>query len=104
MTSPMSLEIACGADSTTVVVAGDVDMGSKALFEEAMDHLGPEVGKLVVDLSGVTFIDSTGLSMLVRLHRACIANGGSLVVADPSEPVRRLFEISKVDEVLTIAG
>jgi anti-anti-sigma factor len=100
----MSLEIACGADSTTVVVVGDVDMASTDLFEEAMDRLGSELRKLVVDLGGVTFIDSTGLSMLVRLHRACVANGGSLVVVAPSEPARRLFEISKVDEVLTIVG
>lgn len=102
MATPVSLEIVSGADSVTVVVVGDVDMASKDLFEEAVTQLSVEARNLVVDLRGVTFIDAMGLNMLVQIHQICAANGGTLIVSASSEPVRRLLEITKLHEVLTI--
>jgi len=45
-----------------------------------------------------------GLGMLVRIHHTCHDNGGTLVVASPSDHVRRLFELTDMDRVLTIVG
>jgi anti-anti-sigma factor len=98
----MSLEFVSEAETITVRVAGDVDLASGGLLEEAMAQLGDEPRSLVVDLRGVSFIDSTGIRMLLRVHHACEANGGSLVVAAPSKAVRQLFDLAKVHEVITI--
>ena len=104
MATPMSLEIISGADSVTVLVTGEVDMGSKELLEEAMSELGGQPQNLMVDLRGVTFIDSMGLAMLLRIHRLCEANGGSLALAAPSDNVRKLLRLSQLDSVLTVLG
>lgn len=104
MATPMSLEIVSGADSITVLVIGDVDMASKDLLEKAMSQLGGEPRNLVIDLRSVTFIDSMGLGMLLRVHHTCHDNGGSLVVASPSDQVRRLLKLTEMDQVLTIVG
>ncbi len=42
--------------------------------------------------------------MLLRVHHTCQDNGGSLVVASPSDQVRQLLKITELDEVLTIIG
>lgn len=104
MATPMSLEIVSGGDSVTVHVTGEVDLASKHLLEEALANLGVEPRNLMVDLRGVTFIDSMGLAMLLRIDRLCTANGGSLALAAPSENVRKLLKMAQLDEVLTILG
>jgi anti-anti-sigma factor len=104
MARPMSLEIVSGADSITVFVVGEVDLASEGLLEEAVSLLGDEPVKLIVDLCGVTFLDSMGLNMLVRVHAICARNGGSLIVASPSDHVRQLLKLSRVDEVVQVMG
>jgi anti-sigma B factor antagonist len=62
-------------------------------------------GKSVeVDLSGVTFIDSTGLNTLIGALSACESNGGALALsATLPDQVRRVLEITGVDTLLPIA-
>ena len=104
MATPMSLEIVSGDDSVTMLVTGEVDLASKDLLEEALTNLGVEPRNLMVDLRGVTFIDSMGLTMLLRIDRLCTANGGSLALAAPSENVKKLLRMAQLDKVLTILG
>lgn len=77
-------------------------MASKGELEDALAQLGVYNRNLEVDLRGVTFMDSTGLNMLVRLHDQTTRNGVALTLVAPPEHVRRLFEIAGVDGVLTI--
>ena len=48
----------------------------------------------MLDLASVTFIDSSGLRVLIDAHRRAEADGRVLVIVHPSPPVSRLFEIS----------
>jgi anti-anti-sigma factor len=89
--------------TTRVVVAGELDgAGAVSLIEELRQVTADLVGDLVVDVGLLTFIDSTGLSMLVSLDKKVRASGHSLTVADPTPMARRLFEITALDQVLTI--
>ena len=63
---------------------------------------GVEPRNLVIDLRGVTFLDSTGLNMLVGFHYKCERNGGSLKVMAPPPEVVRLFEITGLDQILSV--
>jgi anti-sigma B factor antagonist len=58
--------------------------------------------RVVLDFSKIAFIDSAGLSVLVAGHKRLGQHDGSLVIASPSAPVRRLFDIAGLDRVLTI--
>ena len=58
-------------------------------------------GTLVVDLADASFIDSSGLSVLIRAHQV-LGPGGSLVVRSPTAQARRLFHMAGIEQLLTI--
>ncbi|WP_411070450.1 STAS domain-containing protein [Streptomyces sp. cmx-4-25] len=84
----------------TVVGVLDHDT-SGTLFEQATASLG--AGRhLVLDLSRVTFCDSSGLNTLLRLHRHGRADGAALTLVAVPAQLRRLLRITGTDTVLTL--
>ncbi len=79
-------------DPTAVIADGQIDSCTAPMLDEVLADL-PIDGAVSVDLSKVTFVDSSGLRVLVRAHRRHHAGGG-LVVVSPSEPVSRLLDIT----------
>lgn len=59
---------------------------------------------LALDMSAVTFIDSTALAELVRLMKRARDVGGELILFDVSDPVRVILELTRLDEVLSIGS
>lgn len=57
---------------------------------------------LVVDLSGVTFIDSSGVAVLIRALQNIQEYGGKLSLRGMNEKVRPIFEIARLDQVFVI--
>ncbi|MDQ7908143.1 STAS domain-containing protein [Phytohabitans sp. ZYX-F-186] len=88
-----------------LVVVGEVDVISAGQFREylggALD-IGPAA--LTVDLAGVTFLDSSGLSALVYAHHRARDERVPFVVADPQPQVRRLLDVTGLLTVLTEQG
>lgn len=58
---------------------------------------------MVIDLSGVKYCDSSGLSAILVANRMCNNQGGSFVLTGLEEPVRKLIAISQLDSILNIA-
>jgi anti-sigma B factor antagonist len=58
--------------------------------------------RLVVDLSGVTYIDSAGLAALIEAMQKVEGYGGKFLLAGLQETVRSIFEISRLDQVFQI--
>jgi anti-sigma B factor antagonist len=79
--------------------AGEVDLSNAAALEGRLCGL-IERGNLVVDLSQVTFIDSTALSALIVAYRRGQVLGHTLRLAGASGPVLRVLEITQLDVVL----
>jgi anti-sigma B factor antagonist len=79
-------------------LVGEIDANTAGRLTQAFD--GP--GDLVLDLSGVEFVDSSGLRVLIELHQNRSQAGGSLVLRTPSPAVRRLLEVSGVADYLTV--
>lgn len=82
-----------------IVATGEIDAHTSPSLTAAIDAAGPDVR---LDLSGVEFVDSSGLRVLIDAHRRLVAAGGGLRLVALSEPVRRLLEISGVTEYLGI--
>lgn len=57
---------------------------------------------LVIDLEGVNFIDSTALSTMVRGLKICREKGGSLRICTLQQPVRVIFELTRLDKAFEI--
>jgi anti-sigma B factor antagonist len=87
-----------------VSVRGEVDLASahrlNALIAEAMAQPREVNTCVVVDLSGVEFIDTTGLEVLLQDWKAFREYSGDLHLAVSEGPVKRLLEISALDETL----
>jgi anti-anti-sigma factor len=89
--------------TTRVVVAGEIDGDSAVTLSEQLRQVIPElVGDLIIDIGLLTFIDSTGLSLLVSLSKGVRGAGHALTVADPTPMARRLFQITGLDQVLAV--
>ena len=98
MTQPDDL-LVISSDGGRLTVSGEIDAHTAPSLAAAIDAAGPDV---TIDLSGVEFIDSSGLRVLIDAHQRLADDGGGLTIAAPSEAVTRLFEISGVDDYLTI--
>jgi len=89
--------------SATVAVTGEVDLSTADEVARAgLAALAEGARVLIVDLGGVTFLDSTGLSALVTINNQARKDGAALVVARPSARVRELFRITGLDAAFTL--
>ncbi len=80
---------------------GELDMSGAAGIQQAVaDALGDGHLLVLLDLSGVTFVDSTGLSALVSVHLSAEQAGSYLAVVSPRESVRRVMRLLGVEDVL----
>lgn len=60
--------------------------------------------KLVIDLSGLHFMDSSGLGVLVTVLRSVSKQGGDIKIAAPSAEIQALFSLTRLDKVFDIVG
>ncbi len=101
------MELALSSSScqerTIVHVAGEIDVYTAPVLRRYLDeqiHQG--VVDLVVDLGQVTFLDSTGLGVLVGRLRFMRQHGGSMVLVSDNERVLKVFGITGLDRVFDI--
>ncbi|MGB2568967.1 STAS domain-containing protein [Micromonospora citrea] len=90
-------------DDTTVVAAtGDIDLDTGDTLRIALRHAADMGGHVVVDLTDVHVIDSTGLGLLVRAHREARDRGATLCLVGPSRFVRTVLHTMRLDPVFPI--
>jgi anti-sigma B factor antagonist len=99
-------EIAERADTAPPVIAvrGEIDVATAPQLRECLQRvIAHGESTIVLDLLGVTFLDSTALGVMVGALKRCREAGGDLhiVVADPR--IMKIFEITGLTNVFTIA-
>jgi stage II sporulation protein AA (anti-sigma F factor antagonist) len=87
-----------------VTPTGDVDLLTAPRFRDELMTAAREDGSanLVVDMAGVTFLDSTGIGVLIAVNNLLKGDGRRLVLRSPSRNVRRVLEICAIDQVIAI--
>ena len=85
-------------------VAGEIDLyTAPRLHGELVAALaGEQPVRLVVDMSGVDFCDSTGMNVLLAAHRRAHEHGGDLELAAPRPGVRRVLQVTGLESVFTV--
>lgn len=102
----MSLQICTKTNDAEahVVVEGEVDVSNAAELRSAIDAaLGGEAGavsRITVDLSEVSYMDSTGIGVLVGARNRASEAGVSLAVSNPQRNVARVLSLLGVDKEL----
>jgi anti-anti-sigma factor len=99
----LQFRFASNGTAETLYVRGELDISSAPSFERAAaDALDGQGGAFHVDLSGLTFMDSTGARSLFRVHERVGRIGRDLVVVHPTRPVRLVLELLGLDRVITV--
>jgi anti-sigma B factor antagonist len=93
-------EVVREGDTIVIYVRGEVDI---AACQRLRDVIEPNMGPrqtIVLDLSGVEFMDSSSLRYLVRARGALTDDGGSLKLRNPSESAHRLLTLADAEALL----
>jgi anti-sigma B factor antagonist len=101
----MELQLATRHEDDVCVVSaqGEVDVFTAPGLDTELDSLiAAGSPRLVVDLSGVAFLDSTGLGVLVKALKHAREAGGWLHLVVTSDRIRKIFEITGLDASIPI--
>ncbi|MEV3923717.1 STAS domain-containing protein [Actinomadura coerulea] len=91
------------ADHTVITISGDLDISSAPSLREPLETALRDAGPLVViDLSGVTFCDAAGLTLLTGARRITEPEGVTLVLAAPRPHMVRLLRVSGLSRVFAV--
>ncbi|MCD4751275.1 MAG: STAS domain-containing protein [Thermoanaerobaculales bacterium] len=99
----LNIERKVSSDETVISVAGDVDLyTSPELRKAVLEAVPGAAGRVAVDLSGVNYIDSSGIATLVEGLRSAHKHDKAFVLVTPSPPVMQVLELSKLDNVFEV--
>ena len=99
----LETEIETAGTHALVILAGEVDVSTVGkLYEELAELARANVCHIALNVAEVSFIDSTGLSLLVTEHKRAESMNGELIIFSPSHQLRRLLEITRLDTYLNI--
>jgi anti-sigma B factor antagonist len=88
-----------------VVMQGELDMATSRLLEEELVQIADgSAERVVLDLRNLTFMDSTGLCVILRADARAREAGRTLVVVRGPEAVDKVFRLTKTDEMLIMVS
>lgn len=88
------------AGAAGVAVRGDVDAATAPILQDALDDaVRATDGALVLDLTGVEFLDSSGINVLLRVRALLGRTDRPLVLVCPPGPPRRVLELAGIEDL-----
>ena len=100
MVESFSTQIDATDEATVIHVRGEIDMATAGRLRDAIEpHMGP-AQTIILDLSGVEFMDSSSLHVLVQARGRLTENGGSLVLRNPSSAAHRVLTAAGASDLL----
>ncbi|WP_170941363.1 STAS domain-containing protein [Elstera cyanobacteriorum] len=100
---PMQYTVDIKDNSAKIKITGRLTFKFHREYKEFLDELlKNKVGSYEFDLSGVEFIDSAGLGMLLIAKQKAQVFNAAVVLQRPPENVRRMLEVAKFDKIFTI--
>jgi anti-anti-sigma factor len=100
--APFAARLVRTAEEVSVAIDGEIDLATSAAVWAAMAQamaLGP---RLILDLGGTTFIDATGIALLVRAYHQLGRRADAIVVRSLRPQAGRIFSITGIDRMVTI--
>jgi anti-sigma B factor antagonist len=102
---PPPFEIAVERSGTTAIVriAGELDLATVPQLTEVLHGLEPACERVILDLTSLEFIDSTGLRLAVTEHDRATMDGFEFVLAGAAGPVLKVMRLTGLDVTLPLA-
>jgi anti-sigma B factor antagonist len=99
----LRVDIENRADHAVVTAAGEIDAATADTVATAVaGALADGCKRVLLDFAQVTFIDSTGLGVLVKSHRAAVAADAFFAVVHPTPTTRKLIRVLGLDQLLHV--
>lgn len=99
----LRLAVEPGDDHAVIIATGEIDVATAdevmAVITKALDEGQRQV---LLDLAAVTFIDSTGLGMLIKAHRRARSTAATFAVVHPTAQTRKLIAVLGLDRLLSV--
>ncbi len=91
-------------DWIIISLEGELDMSNANEFKNELIDEFVSKGKVAIalDLSNLEYIDSSGLGVIVSVHKRCKLNGGRLAICGMNDTLNRLFKLTSLDKALNI--
>ena len=103
MQSQFRLEVRSQGRAIVIAVRGELDLASSPALQEELDRVSAsDAEMLIIDLRELDFMDSTGLSVLVRAHQRAEEQGRRLAMVKGPQQVQRLLSLTGVSDRLTV--
>ena len=103
--SDLSVDVAARVDDRVALTfVGEIESTNAEIVDSFLTRalaVADPPREVVLEMSGVTFIDSNGLSVLVR-HRRAVGRTVSIVIENPADHLRRLLEITALDALFEL--
>jgi anti-sigma B factor antagonist len=101
--SHFRVEVQNQDQATVIAVSGELDLASSPALQEELDRVSASDSQLlIIDLRELDFMDSTGLSVLVRAHQRAEEQGRRLAMVKGPQQVQRLLSLTGVADRLTL--
>ena len=89
-------------DTLNAVISGRIDTSTSPELDNEIKSSLDGIKKLVLDFTKVEYISSSGLRVLLSLHKTMAAAGGELIISKPAEMVVEVFEVTGFADILNI--
>jgi anti-anti-sigma factor len=101
--SPFEVTIEQHGTAVHLTMTGELDISTAQRLEDDLRRIEPERPELIVlDLQGLTFMDSTGLRLLITADARAREDGRRLAIVQGNEMVQRVMRLTRLDERLNI--
>ena len=104
MSDHFTVEVRADDGSLTLCLAGDLDLATAGTLQACLEQVDGAVRSVVLDLTDLTFLDSSGLNVFVHAHERLTAEARELVLANPRASVRRVLDVSGIDQLIPVTG
>ena len=100
---PLAVERTSRDGVDVLLVEGEIDVATAPRLIAALnDAVADAVRSVVIDLTSVGFMDSTGLALLINAHRRLTRRRKGFAVVCPAGPLRRVFELTDMMDTLHV--
>jgi anti-sigma B factor antagonist len=99
----LRISVTAGTAHTLVALAGECDLSTgRRLRDVLTSEVSRGAQRLIVDLSSLTFMDSTALQVLVGIRALLAVRGGTLMLVAPQPVVARILELTGTDQLIPV--
>lgn len=91
-------------DTITAMLTGDLDQCNAQIIRTELDALIADrhIKHLILDMHGLTFMDSSGIGVIIGRYRTLIQRNGTVSVANMNKHIQRIFSLSGLSQIIHI--